>query len=88
MLQSMPFFLHACDFCQHNAGIDYNAVAQHVYFIAEQYAGRQQAQFVMHVVDHNGMAGVGTAGVTDYRVSFLCQIVNNFAFSFIAPLGA
>ena len=80
-------FLHAGDFSQHNAGVDYNAVAQNVSLIIEQYAGWQQTQLIINVVNYNGMTCIGTAAVTNYSVSLLRQIVNNFTFTLIAPLG-
>ena len=45
-------------------------------------------QFIGHVVNHYGVSRIGTAAVAHYRVCFLCQVINDFTFSFIAPLGA
>ena len=76
------------DFLQHDAGVDDDAVAEDADLAVVQDARRQQAQFVRNIVDDDRMARVGAAGITDHRVGLLGQIIHDFAFSFIAPLGA
>ena len=80
--------MHLFDFLQHHAGVDYHPVAQHAHLPVIQYPGRQQPQFIGHVVNHYGVSRIGAAAVAHYRVRFLRQVINNFTFSFIAPLGA
>jgi VanZ family protein len=38
--------------------------------------------------DKDGVTGIIAAGVTDDKVRLLCQHINDFAFAFVAPLGA
>ena len=45
-------------------------------------------QDIFLLADENGMAGVVTAGVTDDDIRLLGEHVNDFAFAFVAPLGA
>ena len=80
--------MHFLDFLQHDAGVDDDAVAEDADLAVVQDARRQQAQFVRNIVDDDRMARVGAAGITDHRVGLLGQIIHDFAFSFIAPLGA
>ena len=40
------------------------------------------------LADENGVAGVVAAGVADDDVRLLREHVNDFAFAFVAPLGA
>ena len=81
-------FLHAGDFSQHNAGVDNYAIAQNIDFILEENTGGQKTQLVANVVNHNSVASIGAAAIAHYSISLLCQVVNNFTFTFVAPLSA
>ena len=80
--------VHLFNFLQHHAGIDDHAVAQYADLPMVQNPGRQQPQLVGNIVHYNRMTCIGTAAVTHYRICLLGQIVYDFSFSFIAPLGA
>ena len=57
-------------------------------FVLAQDAGRHEVQDVFLFADEDGVAGVVAAGVADDDVRLLGQHVNDFAFAFVAPLGA
>ena len=81
------FGLHVGNFLQHHTGIDNNSVPQDAGLVLVQNAAGQQAQLEFHIVDHNRMTGIGTAGITDYCIGLLGQIIYDFAFTFVPPLG-
>ena len=79
--------MHFLDFLQDNAGVDDDAVAEDADLAVVQDARRQQAQLIRHIVNDYRMARVGPAGITNHGVRLLGQIIHDFPFSFVAPLG-
>ena len=59
------------------AGVDNDAVTQHISLITVQNTGGKQTQFIGNVIDDYRMTCVGTAGITYDGIGFLCQIINN-----------
>src|SRR5262249_13169932 len=51
-------------------------------------AGRQQAELVGGVADHQRVPGIVPALEAHHRVGTACQPVDDLALAFIAPLGA
>jgi hypothetical protein len=43
---------------------------------------------VFLVANDDGMSGVGPPGKTNNNLGFVGQVINNFSFPFIAPLGS
>ena len=71
------FSLHISNFMQNYAGVDNDAVTQHISLITVQNTGGKQTQFIGNVIDDYRMTCVGTAGITYDGIGFLCQIINN-----------
>ena len=70
------------------SGVDNDAVADDASFSRIQNSRRQQVQFGFDSFDHYGMTGVIAALITDYDLGLFCQVIDDFPFSFIAPLGS
>src|SRR5205823_733358 len=68
--------------------IDNDAVANDANFAAAQYAGRNQMQNVSLTTMNDGVTGVVAALTANDHVRFGRQDVDDFAFSFVAPLCA
>ena len=81
------FSLHISNFVQNYTGVDNDAVTQHIRLVAVQNTGGKQTQFIGNVIDDYRMTCVRTAGITYDGIGFLCQIINDLTFTFIAPLG-
>ena len=81
-------FLQSLDFGDEAERVDDHAVADDAQFIFPQDARRDQVQDVFFFADENGVPGVVAAGIADDDVRVLGEHVNDFAFAFVAPLGA
>ena len=57
-------------------------------FVLAQNAGRDQVQDIFLFADENRVPGVVAALGADDDVRLFGQDIDNFAFAFIAPLGA
>ena len=79
---------HAFDFFQEDGRIDDDAAADDAGLIGKQDARRQKTERKGFIVDDDRMACVVAALGTDDNVRFLRQIIYDFTFTFITPLGA
>ncbi len=68
--------------------IDHQTVADYALHAGAENAGRCQMQDILLVADFHRMTGVIAALITDDPVRVCGQNVNDFAFTFIAPLSA
>jgi hypothetical protein len=68
--------------------IDHHPRAKYHHLVRVKDARGNQVQSVFFITSNNGMSGVGPAGKTDYYLGVFGKVINNLAFSFIAPLGA
>ena len=69
-------------------GVEHHAVADDAELVLAQDAGRDEVQHRLLALDDDRVAGVVAAGVTHDDLRRLREHVNDFAFAFIAPLGA
>src|SRR5262249_49281491 len=80
--------VEALDFLDETDGVDDHAVADDANLFFAQDSRRDEVQDVFLAVDMNGVAGVIAALGAYDDVRVFGEDVNNFAFSFVAPLGA
>ena len=80
-------FQHA-DFVEQGGGIDDDTVADDALAAGAQDAAGNKVEDEFFAVDDDGMAGVMAAGVAGHDMVALGEDVDDFAFAFVAPLGA
>ena len=81
-------FAHGRNFIGQVPRVQNNTVADHRQLTTPHNARRQNVQFVDLAVDHKGMASVVAPLETRDHICALGQPVYDFAFTFVAPLGA
>ena len=91
--EQVAFALHAelaqpIDFRDQADGVDDHAVADDAQLAFAQNAGGHKVQDVFLFADEDRMTGVVAALCADHDIGPLGQHVDDFAFAFIAPLGA
>ena len=69
-------------------GIDYHAVAHHVDRRGVENARGDALQRIFVAVEHHGVSGVVAALIAHHHVGACGEIIRDFPFSFVAPLGA
>ena len=80
--------LEVVNFFEQSQRVDDDAVADDVELAGIEDAGGDEMENVLLVADLDGVPGVVAALIADDNVGLLGQDVNDFAFAFIAPLGA
>src|SRR5262249_13555850 len=75
------------DFFNEADGIDADGVADAANLFLAQYSGRDEVEDILLAADVNGVAGVVAALSADNDVRLFSKDIDNFAFSFVAPLG-
>jgi hypothetical protein len=76
------------DFLDEAEGVHDDAVGDNAEFIRPEDAGRDEVEDVFDTVVDDGVASIiATCGAYD-DVRFVGEIIDDFAFSFITPLGA
>ena len=83
-----PDLAQTVDLADERDRIDDDAVADHANFPRPQNAGRDQVQNIFLAAVDDGVSGVVAALAADDDIRLLGQDVDDFAFAFIAPLGA
>ena len=68
--------------------ISKHAIADEVQLVSMEDAGGNEVLDILFSPDDNGMAGVVSALVAGDQVHVSGEVVDDFAFSFIAPLAA
>ena len=81
-------FFQSLNFLDEADRVNDHAIADDAQFALAQDAGRHEVQDIFLPADENGVAGVVAAGVTDDDIRLLGEHINDFAFAFVAPLGA
>ena len=76
------------DFGDERGGIDDYASADDGVLLGAQNAARDELENVTVFADDDGVTGVVAAGDAHDVVERACEIVDNFAFAFVAPLRA
>ena len=71
---------------QHDFRIEGHAVAHDAMRTLIEDARRHEAKLVCLAIDDDRMAGIAAALIAHDRVGLLCQVVDNLALAFIAPL--
>jgi hypothetical protein len=80
--------LQAGDFLEQGVGGQHHAVADQALHVFTQDAGGDQVQDGFLALDDQGVAGVVTALEAHYGTGLVGQQIDDFAFAFVAPLGA
>jgi hypothetical protein len=75
-------------FLNQNAWVNDHPVPNKASLIGVEYAGGNEMKNKLLVIDNQGVAGIVAALKTYYTVSLFSQQVNDFAFSFVSPLGS
>ncbi|MMZ65119.1 hypothetical protein D1872_275030 [compost metagenome] len=88
ILCSETILVNIVDFLDQCGRIDHHAVSDHAFLIRIKHARRDQAEFVLLAVDKNGVTGVVTALITGHHICALRQIIRDFTFTFVSPLGS
>src|SRR5262245_20965685 len=70
----------------HAGRIDHDPVRNYASNAWRQNAAWEQRQFVDFVADNDGVASVGAALITDDKIVFAGQDVDDLALGFVAPL--
>ena len=78
----------AVNFLHQRNGIQHHAVADDTALAGVEHTRRHQMQHKFFVADFNGVAGIVAALRAHHPRGAFGQNVNDFAFAFIAPLGA
>ena len=78
----------ACDFTRERHGINDHAIADDTHFSRPQNATRDQMQHIFFPGDDDGVPRVVATLRADDEVRLLGEEINDFAFAFVAPLGA
>ena len=81
-------FLQTFDFFHQANRIHHHAVADHAQFLFAENAGGHEVQHILLLAHIDGVTGVIAARITNHDVRLLRQHVDDFAFAFVAPLGA
>jgi hypothetical protein len=76
------------DFLEQGAGIDHDAIPDHGQLSRPHHARRQQRQLVGDPTDDERVSRIMSTLEANDDVGLLRQPVNDFALSFVAPLGA
>ena len=84
----MPGLAEIFDFGDQRGGIDHRAGADNGLLFRAQNAAGNQLQHEAVAVEDDGVAGVVSAGVARGVIKRLSQAIDDFAFPFVAPLGA
>ena len=78
----------ALDFLEKSPGVNDHAVADERELAGADDAGGQQAELVLDAVDDQRVARIVAALETNDDIGAAGQPIDDFAFAFIAPLGA
>ena len=81
-------FLNFGDFVQQGPRVEHDTVADNRQLSAAHDAGRKHAQLIGDAVDNQSMPGIVSALKTDHHIGAFRKPVDNFSFSFVAPLRA
>jgi len=76
------------DLTEQHLRIDDHALRQHAARLGAQDAARKEAHHQLVVANHEGVTGIGAAGVADHDLGELRVDIDDLAFAFVAPLGA
>ena len=68
-------------------GVHDDPVSDDTLFFAPEDPGRNEVQDVFGAALDDGMTGIVATGGTHHHVCMLRQVIDDFTFSFIAPLG-
>ena len=88
LVDLQPQFAAALDLVDQRPGVEHDAVTDQSLLALAHHTGRQQRQRVGDIVDDQRVAGVMPALKPHHHVGAFGQPVHDFAFSFVAPLGA
>src|SRR5688500_332797 len=88
IIKQMPLGLESVNLLDQNLRINHHAVADHAQLIWMQRPGRNEMQYGLFTVDHQGVAGIVAALETDDDIGVAGKKIDNFAFTFVAPLGS
>jgi len=83
-----PPVLKHFDLAEQRLRINHHTGPENRNFVRIKNPRRDQVQGVFLPADHDSMPRVGTARVTHNYLRLICQIINDFAFPLITPLGA
>ena len=76
------------ELCHHRHGVDDHAVAHHVHGLRVEDAARDAAEGVFMTVEHDSVPGIVSALIADHHIGAACEIIGDFSFAFVSPLGA
>ena len=68
-------------------GVDNHSIANHTFDIRLQNSTWNQMKDKFLSFDHNGMSCIRTALIARHDIHGITQKIDDFSFSFIAPLG-
>ena len=68
--------------------MDYDAVGKHAGGLRVKYACGDHVELELPIGVHDGVTCVVAAAVPDYKVGILREEIDDFSFTFVAPLGA
>ncbi|RMN95057.1 hypothetical protein ALQ50_05526 [Pseudomonas coronafaciens pv. coronafaciens] len=82
------FLFQLDDFAQERVGGDHHTIADQALHAFAQHTGRDQVQYGLLTVDHQGVASIVATLITHYGGSMFGQQINDLAFALITPLSA
>src|SRR5688572_9240416 len=88
IIKQMPLGLESVNLLDQNLRINHHAVADHAQLIWMQRPGRNEMQYGLFAVHHQGVTGVVAALEADDDIGVAGKKIDDFAFTFVAPLGS
>jgi len=83
-----PLFFQKADFVHQHHRIDDHSVADDALGVRMKDARGHLVQNDLFLLHHHRMAGVGSALIPGHDIDLCAEQIDDFAFAFIAPLGA
>jgi hypothetical protein len=76
------------DFFNEYLRVEDHTVADHASLAGMENPGRYEMENQFLISDHQGVSCIVSTLITDYIIRELCIDIDNFPFTFVAPLGA
>ena len=81
-------FAETFDFADERHWVEHDAIGDHAGFGFAENAGGNEVENIFLTTDDDRVSGIVAALAADDDVSFISEEVDDFSFTFIAPLGA
>ncbi|MOA28352.1 hypothetical protein D3C78_1492890 [compost metagenome] len=88
ILSAKSVLMNIFNLLQQGRRTNNHTITNYTFLVIIKNTRRDQTKLVLLTVDENGMTGIVTALITGHHICALREIIRDFTFTFVPPLGS